>query len=62
VELALDLSELYFGRESGMWLSLGGFQEKGPDDSHQYNTHVLIDDSGKVRSSYQKIHLETLLI
>ena len=57
MELALDLSELYIGRESGMWLSLGGFQEKGPDDSHQYNTHVLIDDSGKVRSSYQKIHL-----
>lgn len=29
MELALDLSEIYFGRESGMWLSLGGFQEKG---------------------------------
>ena len=57
MELALGSSELYFGRESGMWLSLGGFQEKGPDDSHQYNTHVLIDDSGKVRSSYKKIHL-----
>jgi predicted amidohydrolase len=40
-----------------MWLSLGGFQEKGPDDSHQYNTHVLIDDSGEIRSSYRKIHL-----
>ncbi|AQK39909.1 Nitrilase-like protein 2 [Zea mays] len=44
-------------KESSMWLSLGGFQEKGPDDSHQYNTHVLIDDTGKVRSSYRKIHL-----
>ncbi|KAL5206915.1 hypothetical protein ABZP36_035124 [Zizania latifolia] len=44
-------------KESSMWLSLGGFQEKGPDDSHQYNTHVIIDDSGEVRSSYQKIHL-----
>ncbi|KAM3255176.1 hypothetical protein ACQJBY_048523 [Aegilops geniculata] len=43
--------------ESSMWLSLGGFQERGPDDSHQYNTHVLIDESGKVRSSYRKIHL-----
>uniref|UniRef100_A0A0E0FCC8 CN hydrolase domain-containing protein n=1 Tax=Oryza meridionalis TaxID=40149 RepID=A0A0E0FCC8_9ORYZ len=44
-------------KESSMWLSLGGFQEKGPDDSHQYNTHVLIDDSGEIRSSYRKIHL-----
>ncbi|GJM95607.1 hypothetical protein PR202_ga12369 [Eleusine coracana subsp. coracana] len=44
-------------KESGMWLSLGGFQEKGPDDSHQYNTHVIIDDSGTIRSSYRKIHL-----
>ncbi|XBH90519.1 hypothetical protein VPH35_082154 [Triticum aestivum] len=43
--------------ESSIWLSLGGFQERGPDDSHQYNTHVLIDESGKVRSSYRKIHL-----
>uniref|UniRef100_A0A0D9XZL3 CN hydrolase domain-containing protein n=1 Tax=Leersia perrieri TaxID=77586 RepID=A0A0D9XZL3_9ORYZ len=44
-------------KESSMWLSLGGFQEKGLDDSHQYNTHVIIDDSGEIRSSYRKIHL-----
>ncbi|XP_009387462.3 deaminated glutathione amidase, chloroplastic/cytosolic-like isoform X1 [Musa acuminata AAA Group] len=44
-------------RESNIWLSLGGFQEKGPDDSHLYNTHVLLDSSGNIRKTYRKIHL-----
>ncbi|ESR49405.1 Deaminated glutathione amidase /cytosolic [Citrus sinensis] len=44
-------------RESSMWLSLGGFQEKGSDDAHLCNTHVLLDDAGNIRSTYRKIHL-----
>ncbi|XP_072986038.1 deaminated glutathione amidase, chloroplastic/cytosolic [Typha latifolia] len=44
-------------RESNIWLSLGGFQEKGPDNAHLSNTHVLVDDSGKIRNVYRKIHL-----
>ncbi|KAL9226993.1 hypothetical protein vseg_002743 [Gypsophila vaccaria] len=44
-------------REAKMWLSLGGFQEKGSDDSHLCNTHVIVDDTGNVRSKYRKIHL-----
>lgn len=44
-------------RESNIWLSLGGFQEKGSDDSHLCNTHVLIDDDGNIRSTYRKMHL-----
>lgn len=44
-------------REYGIWLSLGGFQEKGRDDTHLFNTHVVIDDSGNIRSTYRKIHL-----
>ncbi|CAM6034067.1 unnamed protein product [Sphagnum compactum] len=44
-------------REAGLWLALGGFQEKGPDDKHIYNTHVLLDDYGRICSSYRKIHL-----
>ncbi|KAI3968913.1 hypothetical protein MKW92_042755 [Papaver armeniacum] len=44
-------------RESNIWLSLGGFQEKGPDDTHLCNAHVLIDDTGNLRSTYRKIHL-----
>ncbi|KDP46130.1 hypothetical protein JCGZ_06641 [Jatropha curcas] len=44
-------------RESGIWLSLGGFQERGSDDAHLRNTHVIIDDSGNIRSTYRKIFL-----
>nr|GMC92757.1 nitrilase-like protein 2 [Ipomoea batatas] len=44
-------------RESSIWLSLGGFQEKGCDDAHLRNTHVLIDDAGNIRSTYSKMHL-----
>ncbi|XP_050250293.1 deaminated glutathione amidase, chloroplastic/cytosolic [Quercus robur] len=44
-------------RESSIWLSLGGFQEKGSDDEHLHNTHVVIDDTGNIRSTYRKIHL-----
>ncbi|XP_038679090.1 deaminated glutathione amidase, chloroplastic/cytosolic [Tripterygium wilfordii] len=44
-------------RESCIWLSLGGFQEKGPDDEHLCNTHVIIDDNGEIKSTYRKIHL-----
>ncbi|KAG0599757.1 hypothetical protein M758_12G176200 [Ceratodon purpureus] len=44
-------------REAGLWLSLGGFQEKGPDNNHHYNTHVLLDDTGNICSTYRKIHL-----
>ncbi|GMN51209.1 hypothetical protein TIFTF001_020366 [Ficus carica] len=44
-------------RESSIWLSLGGFQEKGPDDKHLYNTHVVIDNAGNIKSTYKKIHL-----
>lgn len=44
-------------RESKLWLSLGGFQERGSDDEHLRNTHVLIDDVGNIRSTYSKIHM-----
>lgn len=41
----------------GLWLSLGGFQERGPDGDHIYNTHVIIDDSGRIVAHYRKVHL-----
>ncbi|KAG2423634.1 hypothetical protein HXX76_015151 [Chlamydomonas incerta] len=44
-------------RTHGLWLSLGGFQEVGPDPQHIYNTHVVVDDRGEVAAVYRKIHL-----
>jgi len=44
-------------RAHGVWLSLGGFQERCEGDERIYNTHVLVDDLGTVRASYRKIHL-----
>ena len=42
-------------RESGIWLSLGGFQEIGPDSSHIYNTHVVLDCQGNIAATYRKV-------
>jgi len=46
-------------REHSIWLSLGGFQEANPnpEDGRTFNTHVVVDNSGEIRSSYRKIHL-----
>jgi deaminated glutathione amidase len=44
-------------REWNIWLSLGGFQETGPDAEHIYNSHVLIDAAGNISSVYRKVHL-----
>jgi len=45
-------------REEAVWLSLGGFQERGPKgESRIYNTHVVIDAAGSLVSSYRKVHL-----
>jgi predicted amidohydrolase len=40
-----------------MWLSLGGFQEQGPDAEHLHNTHVILDAHGDVQAAYRKAHL-----
>ncbi|CAD7702793.1 unnamed protein product [Ostreobium quekettii] len=44
-------------KELGIWLSLGGFQETGPDKDHIYNTHVIVSDKGEIVAKYRKIHL-----
>jgi len=44
--------------ESKVWLSLGGYQEKGPvGEPRIYNTHIVLNDSGAIVASYRKIHL-----
>ena len=40
---------------TGVWLSLGGFQEAGPDASHLHNTHVIIDAHGALVANYRKV-------
>ncbi|CAK0752414.1 hypothetical protein CVIRNUC_002144 [Coccomyxa viridis] len=44
-------------RSTNIWLSLGGFQETGPDPEHIYNTHVVLDGQGQIVASYRKVHL-----
>ncbi|EFJ42479.1 hypothetical protein VOLCADRAFT_66991 [Volvox carteri f. nagariensis] len=44
-------------RSLGLWMSLGGFQEEGPDPRHIYNTHVVVDSNGDLAARYRKIHL-----
>lgn len=43
---------------NNMWLSLGGLHEALQDNtSHIANTHVLIDNNGKIAGTYRKMHL-----
>ncbi|NP_001082014.1 nitrilase 1 S homeolog [Xenopus laevis] len=47
-------------RECGLWLSLGGFHEKGPNwdtDQRISNSHVVVDNTGHIVSVYRKAHL-----
>ncbi|KAK9835655.1 hypothetical protein WJX74_005070 [Apatococcus lobatus] len=42
----------------GIWLSLGGFQERSPTDPDRLcNCHVILDDQGSIRATYRKVHL-----
>ncbi|XP_044127961.1 deaminated glutathione amidase [Bufo gargarizans] len=57
-----DLIQRYSGlaRDCGVWLSLGGFHEKGSDwdkDRRISNSHVILDAAGHVISVYRKSHL-----
>lgn len=43
-----------------LWLSVGGFQEKVSGEEGVgkiHNTHIVIDDGGRIVSRYRKIHL-----
>ncbi|XP_053551575.1 deaminated glutathione amidase isoform X1 [Bombina bombina] len=57
-----DLIQRYtnLARELKIWLSLGGFHEKGPrwdQDRRIYNSHLVLDDTGHIVSVYRKTHL-----
>ncbi|NXW86760.1 NIT1 amidase, partial [Alopecoenas beccarii] len=47
-------------RECGVWLSLGGFHERGGDwatTQRIYNCHALLDPAGDLVAAYRKTHL-----
>ncbi|KAM9624156.1 deaminated glutathione amidase isoform 4-T4 [Morphnus guianensis] len=47
-------------KEYGVWLSLGGFHERGqdwPTTQRIYNCHVLLDPAGNIVAAYRKTHL-----
>ncbi|CAL1591333.1 unnamed protein product [Knipowitschia caucasica] len=47
-------------RKLELWLSLGGFHERGPNwntDQRIYNSHLIINDKGEIVSVYRKAHL-----
>ncbi|KAG8430942.1 hypothetical protein GDO86_019701, partial [Hymenochirus boettgeri] len=47
-------------RDCGIWLSLGGFHERGPDwdtDRRICNSHIVLDSTGNIVSVYRKAHL-----
>ncbi|XP_018594749.1 deaminated glutathione amidase isoform X2 [Scleropages formosus] len=47
-------------RKLNIWLSLGGFHERGDDWEHDrriYNTHLIINGMGHIVSVYRKCHL-----
>ncbi|KAG7496425.1 deaminated glutathione amidase [Solea senegalensis] len=47
-------------RKLDVWLSLGGFHERGPKwetDRRIYNSHIIINEKGDIVSVYRKSHL-----
>uniref|UniRef100_A0A3B4AH14 CN hydrolase domain-containing protein n=1 Tax=Periophthalmus magnuspinnatus TaxID=409849 RepID=A0A3B4AH14_9GOBI len=47
-------------RKLEVWLSLGGFHERGPNwktDRRIYNSHIIINDKGDIVTVYRKAHL-----
>ncbi|XP_028344529.1 deaminated glutathione amidase isoform X3 [Physeter macrocephalus] len=47
-------------RDCGLWLSLGGFHERGQDWEQTqkiYNCHVILNNKGSVVATYRKTHL-----
>ena len=44
-------------RTHKLWLSLGGVPEASDVAGKRYNTHVVLDSNGVVRSTYRKVHL-----
>nr|XP_020475396.1 nitrilase homolog 1 isoform X2 [Monopterus albus] len=51
---------IQLARKLEVWLSLGGFHERGHDwetDRRIYNSHIIINDKGEIVTVYRKSHL-----
>jgi len=46
-----------FAKEHKVFVLLGSLGEKAPDTDKIFNTSVLIDDKGRIKATYRKIHL-----
>ncbi|VDK17303.1 unnamed protein product [Anisakis simplex] len=64
ISLAMSEDDEYIGRyketakKLRIWLSLGGFHNKDPENVRPpYNTHLIIDQNGNICGRYQKLHL-----
>ncbi|XP_072500082.1 deaminated glutathione amidase isoform X4 [Notamacropus eugenii] len=60
ISLLSDQAGTGRSRECGIWLSLGGFHERGQhweQSQRIYNCHVLLDKEGSIVATYRKTHL-----
>eukprot|EP00126_Sphaerothecum_destruens_P011378 Sdes_comp20907_c0_seq3m18129 len=44
-------------QKNDIYISFGGFHERVTGEKKTYNSHILVDNSGKIASIYRKIHL-----
>ena len=48
---------LALAKEHQIWLSLGGYPERTSNQTHPFNTHLIVSPHGKIEAAYQKAHL-----
>lgn len=44
-------------REAGVWLVVGSFPERAPDERRYFNTTIVLSPEGAVTATYRKLHL-----
>ncbi|MFY1636950.1 carbon-nitrogen hydrolase family protein [Solwaraspora sp. WMMB335] len=44
-------------RDLGIWVLVGSYHERGPDQRRTYNTSLMFDRQGDLAGRYRKIHL-----
>lgn len=63
IDMAEDLNDITISKyqdlakQLGVWISVGGFHQKVKDEKRVLNTHVMIDNTGEIKSTYNKTHL-----